>query len=65
MANPSRTFSIGEEFELTVPFLLFRYGRNGGTFAGGGVAPDIAVPADSALDVALAEIGTRLGLQER
>jgi C-terminal processing protease CtpA/Prc len=61
MANPSRTFSIGEEFELTVPFLLLRYGRSGGTFAGLGVAPDIAAPADSALDVALVEIRTRLG----
>ena len=34
-------------------------------FAGQGVAPDIAVPADSALDVAVAEIGTRLELQEQ
>jgi C-terminal processing protease CtpA/Prc len=61
MANPSRTFSIGERFDLTVPFLLFRYGRSGGTFAGVGVAPNIAVPADSALDAALAEIENRSG----
>ena len=53
MANPSRTFSIGEGFELTVPFLLMRYGKSGGTYAGSGVEPDIAVPADSALTVAL------------
>ena len=53
MANPSRTFGIGEHVELTVPFLLMRYGKSGGTYAGGGVTPDIEVPAHSALGVAL------------
>jgi C-terminal processing protease CtpA/Prc len=65
MANPSRTFSIGDRFELTVPFLLIHYGKNGTTFAGPGVVPDIAAPADSALDVALAEIGSKLASPER
>jgi len=27
MTSPWRTSSIGKDFELTVPFLLFRYGR--------------------------------------
>jgi C-terminal processing protease CtpA/Prc len=59
MANPSRTFSIGDQFELTVPFLLMRYGTSGGTFAGVGVKPDIEVSAVSALEVALEEIGKK------
>jgi tetratricopeptide (TPR) repeat protein len=60
MANPSRTYSVGPVFELTVPFLLGRYGKSGGTFAGTGVEPDIPAPADRALDVALDEIGRML-----
>jgi hypothetical protein len=60
MANPSRTFSVGEEFELVVPFLLMRYGKSGGTHAGPGLEPDIIVSADSALDVALAEMEKRI-----
>jgi C-terminal processing protease CtpA/Prc len=59
MANPSRTFSIGMDFELTVPFLLLQYGKSGGTFARVGVSPDIVVPAESASDVVLSEIRTR------
>lgn len=59
MANPSRTFRIDDRFELTVPFLLMRYGKSGATFAGIGVTPDIEVPADSALDVALEQIAAR------
>jgi C-terminal processing protease CtpA/Prc len=60
MANPSRKFSIGEDFEITVPFLLLRYGRSGGTFSGVGVAPDKVVPVESAFDVAMAEISAKL-----
>jgi C-terminal processing protease CtpA/Prc len=56
MANPSRTYHIGERFELTVPFLLTRYGKSGRTFAGIGVEPDIEVSAESALEVALEEV---------
>ncbi len=59
MANPSRTFSIGTKFELTVPFLLIQYGKSGGTFAGVGVSPDIVVPPESALEVVLSEIRSR------
>ncbi|MGD9402387.1 MAG: alpha/beta hydrolase domain-containing protein [bacterium] len=60
MANPSRTYSVEPVFEVTVPFLIARYGEAGGTFAGTGVKPDIEVPADAALDVALDEIGNTL-----
>jgi C-terminal processing protease CtpA/Prc len=60
MANPSRTFSIGEQFELTVPFLLMRYGRSAGTYAGVGVIPGIEVSPESALDVALKESRRKL-----
>lgn len=60
MANPSRTFSLGNDFEMTIPFLLLRYGKSRGTFAGVGVAPDKAVPAESALDVAISEISARV-----
>jgi len=56
MANPSRAFSIGDDFTITIPFLLFRYGESRTTFAGVGIVPDRLVPAESALDVALAEI---------
>lgn len=59
MANPSRTFGIGDHFRLTVPFLLMRYGKNGATYAGIGVTPDIEVPAESALDVALRALASR------
>ncbi len=65
MANPSRAYPVGAAFELTVPFLLTRYGESGGTFAGIGVKPDIEVPADKALDVALDEIGKALESEER
>jgi len=63
MANPSRTYSVGVAFELTVPFLLMRYGESGETFAGTGVGPDLEVPADRALDVALDEIGRMLATE--
>lgn len=53
MANPSRTFTIADRFDLTVPFLIIRYGKNGGTFAGVGVTPDIEVSAKSALETVL------------
>lgn len=59
MANPSRTFAIGDDFEITIPFLLMRYGKSHGTFAGVGVVPDKSVPAESALEVALSEISAR------
>jgi len=59
MANPSRTFRIGDRFDLTVPFLLMRYGKSGGTYAGIGVTPDREVPTESALDVALQELAIR------
>jgi hypothetical protein len=61
MANPSRTYPVGTTFEVTVPFLITRYGTSGGTFAGVGVEPDISVPADDALDVALDEIARTIG----
>jgi C-terminal processing protease CtpA/Prc len=57
MANPSRTFTIAGRFDLTVPFLLIRYGESGGTFAGVGVTPDIEVSAESALETALERLG--------
>jgi hypothetical protein len=60
MANPSRTYPVGPAFELTVPFLLTRYGKSGGTFAGVGVKPDIPLPPERALDAALDEIGRML-----
>jgi len=63
MANPSRTYPVGVAFEVSVPFLLTRYGASGGTFAGVGVEPDIPVPADRALDTALDEIGKMLGTE--
>lgn len=63
MANPSRTFSIGDDFTITIPFLLFGYGRRRETFAGVGIVPDRVVPPESALDVALAEISA--GVQSR
>ena len=56
MANPSRTYSVGSAFEVTVPFLLTRYGKSGETFAGTGVQPDIEMSADKALEAALDEI---------
>jgi C-terminal processing protease CtpA/Prc len=56
MANPSRTFTIAGRFDLTVPFLIIRYGESGGTFAGIGVKPDIEVPAESALEAALEKV---------
>jgi C-terminal processing protease CtpA/Prc len=59
MANPSRRFRVGDRFELTVPFLLIGYGESGTTYAGAGVAPDIEVPAESALDVALQQLDAR------
>ncbi|MBN1269585.1 MAG: S41 family peptidase [Kiritimatiellae bacterium] len=64
MANPSRTFPIGDAYELTVPFLLMRYGRSGGTHAGIGIEPDMAVPAGSALEAALEEAKKALGAEE-
>ena len=64
MANPSRTYPVGVAFEVTVPFLLTRYGKSEGTFAGVGVKPDISVPADKALDVALDEISKMLESEE-
>ncbi len=57
MANPSRTFTIAGRFDLTVPFLIMRYGKSGGTFAGAGVMPDIEVSAESALEAALERLG--------
>ena len=57
MANPSRTYTIAGRFDLTVPFLLIRYGKSGGTFAGAGVSPDIEVSAESALETALKKLG--------
>jgi hypothetical protein len=57
MANPSRTFTIADRFDLTVPFLFMRYGKSGGTFAGTGVTPDIEVPEESALETALERLG--------
>ncbi|NIO27655.1 MAG: hypothetical protein GTO29_03770 [Candidatus Latescibacteria bacterium] len=57
MANPSRTFTISGRFDLTVPFLIIRYGKSGGTFAGVGVTPDIEVSAESALETALERLG--------
>jgi hypothetical protein len=57
MANPSRTFTIAGRFDLTVPFLIMRYGKSGGTFAGDGVTPDIEVPAESALETVLEMLG--------
>ncbi|UCF04942.1 MAG: S41 family peptidase [bacterium] len=57
MANPSRTFTIAGRFDLTVPFLIMRYGKSGGTFAGTGVTPDIEVSAQSALETALERLG--------
>jgi C-terminal processing protease CtpA/Prc len=65
MANPSRTYPIGERFELTVPFLLTRYGKNGRTFAGIGVTPDIEIAAGSALDTAMEEIRKILASPDR
>jgi hypothetical protein len=53
MANPSRTFTVAGRFDLTVPFLIIRYGKSGGTFAGVGVVPDVEVSAESALEAAL------------
>jgi hypothetical protein len=53
MANPSRTFTIAGRFDLTVPFLIMRYGKSGGTFAGVGVTPDIEVSTESALETTL------------
>jgi hypothetical protein len=53
MANPSRTFTIADRFDLTVPFLIMRYGKSGATPAGTGVVPDIEVPAESALKAVL------------
>jgi hypothetical protein len=57
MANPSRTFTIAGRFDLTVPFLIIRYGKSGGTFAGVGVTPDIEVSAESALETAMERLG--------
>jgi hypothetical protein len=57
MANPSRTFTIAGRFDLTVPFLIIRYGESGGTFAGIGITPDIDVSAEKALDTALERLG--------
>ncbi len=56
MANPSRTFTIAGRFDLTVPFLIIRYGKSGGTFAGVGVTPNIEVPVESALEAALKKL---------
>lgn len=60
MANPSRTYPIGDDFAITIPFVLFGYGENRTTYAGVGVVPDSVVPVESALDVALAEIRGRV-----
>jgi len=65
LGNPSRTWSIEEDFTLTVPFLRIRYGSSGGEFGGVGVIPDSEVRADQALSVALAEIEKRFRADRR
>jgi len=57
--SPEAIHAMEIQFGYGDPLLL-RYGKSRGTFAGVGIVPDRVVPADSALDVALAEIGARV-----
>lgn len=52
-ANPGRAYPVNELFQITIPNGQIRSAINHSNWEGGGVAPDIAVPAAQALDVAI------------
>lgn len=58
-AHPSRAFKVSEHFVLSIPYARSVSPVSGGNWEGTGVAPDIQVPAATALDRAYAEaLGT-------
>lgn len=52
-ANPGRPYAVNEAFEVTVPNGHIRTAVTQRNWEGDGVTPDVRVPADRALDVAL------------
>jgi retinol-binding protein 3 len=51
-AHPTQSFRLGERFAIGVPFARAINPITGSNWEGTGVAPDVPVPADDALDVA-------------
>jgi C-terminal processing protease CtpA/Prc len=56
-AHPRRGFKVHSHLEATVPVAYSRNSVSGTNWEGVGVAPDIVVPAESALEAALDGIG--------
>jgi len=52
-ANPGRPYPVNEWFEVTIPNGHISSAIKHSNWEGNGVTPDIAVPADEALDVAI------------
>ena len=52
-ANPSGMMDAGPNFSVVMPLAEARHPRTGGAWEGVGVAPDVAVAADRALETAL------------
>ncbi|WP_374275562.1 S41 family peptidase [Brevundimonas sp.] len=52
-ANPSGMMDAGPHFSVVMPLAEARHPRTGGNWEGVGVAPDVAVREDAALDVAV------------
>jgi len=59
MAHPSKTFEIDDLVYLTIPFIRFEHPNTGTDWEGVGVIPDIKVKADSALYLALNNLGNK------
>ena len=55
-ANPSMTMDLGPWFTIVMPFGEARHPATGTNWEGVGVQPDVAVPADRALDEALRRV---------
>jgi retinol-binding protein 3 len=51
-ANHNRFFRVAKEFALSVPYMTTKNAVTGKNWEGGGVLPDVAVPAADALDTA-------------
>jgi hypothetical protein len=56
-AHPRVGFSVHPQLELTVPVARSVSPRTGTNWEGRGIHPDVPVPADRALEAALAELG--------
>jgi len=57
-ANPSITMDLGPWFTVVMPIGEARHPATGTNWEGVGVQPDVAVPAESALEEALRRLGT-------